>query len=285
MTLNNSADSRWLMPDPTGGDVTNPQSLPDFAGIFDNRYAYALNNPTSLTDPLGLQQCKPGQACPPPHPPACTNMDCVSEYYGHELYPGMSDANNPLYSGECTIDGVTSSCAQAIGLLMSGSAVLMPGPGYVPAGGDYRGSGCARQGDNVVCPPYDVQLGADALEQPSIPTVVLQTRVFVSTLGQNFIDEFKKGGCFNQFLDEIATGDHSPPGAAPEDVVRSTGENAAAVYALSRGLSYPLKSSVFRGILNLTDTAAGAVALVPADYSLGKGFINEMRSYLSGGCK
>jgi RHS repeat-associated protein len=37
---------RWFTPDPLGGDVTNPQSL--------NRYAYVLNNPTSLTDPLGL---------------------------------------------------------------------------------------------------------------------------------------------------------------------------------------------------------------------------------------
>jgi RHS repeat-associated protein len=37
---------RWHSPDPMGGDITNPQSL--------NRYAYVLNNPTSLTDPLGL---------------------------------------------------------------------------------------------------------------------------------------------------------------------------------------------------------------------------------------
>jgi RHS repeat-associated protein len=37
---------RWLSPDPLAGDVSNPQSL--------NRYAYVLNNPTSLTDPLGL---------------------------------------------------------------------------------------------------------------------------------------------------------------------------------------------------------------------------------------
>jgi RHS repeat-associated protein len=37
---------RWLSPDPLGGDVTNPQSL--------NRYGYALNNPTTLEDPLGL---------------------------------------------------------------------------------------------------------------------------------------------------------------------------------------------------------------------------------------
>jgi len=35
-----------MSPDPLGGDITNPQSL--------NRYAYALNNPTTLTDPLGL---------------------------------------------------------------------------------------------------------------------------------------------------------------------------------------------------------------------------------------
>jgi RHS repeat-associated protein len=43
---------RGMSPDPLGGDVTNPQSL--------NRYAYVLNNPTTLTDPLGLQECPSG---------------------------------------------------------------------------------------------------------------------------------------------------------------------------------------------------------------------------------
>jgi RHS repeat-associated protein len=43
---------RWHSPDPLGGDVANPQSL--------NRYPYVLNNPTTLTDPLGLQGCPPG---------------------------------------------------------------------------------------------------------------------------------------------------------------------------------------------------------------------------------
>ena len=37
---------RWWTPDPLGGDMTNPQSF--------NRYAYALNNPETLVDPLGL---------------------------------------------------------------------------------------------------------------------------------------------------------------------------------------------------------------------------------------
>jgi RHS repeat-associated protein len=42
-----SSYGRWMSPDPLAGDVTNPQSL--------NRYAYVLNNPTNLVDPLGLQ--------------------------------------------------------------------------------------------------------------------------------------------------------------------------------------------------------------------------------------
>jgi RHS repeat-associated protein len=37
---------RWLSPDPLGGNIGNPQSL--------NRYAYVMNNPMSLIDPLGL---------------------------------------------------------------------------------------------------------------------------------------------------------------------------------------------------------------------------------------
>jgi RHS repeat-associated protein len=44
-----SGQGRWLSPDPIGGDITNPQSL--------NRYAYVLNNPTNLIDPLGLGLC------------------------------------------------------------------------------------------------------------------------------------------------------------------------------------------------------------------------------------
>ncbi|MGH9434085.1 MAG: RHS repeat domain-containing protein [Terriglobia bacterium] len=45
---------RWLTPDPADGDLANPQSL--------NRYAYALNNPETLTDPLGLQSGCPQRA-------------------------------------------------------------------------------------------------------------------------------------------------------------------------------------------------------------------------------
>ncbi len=51
----NPSLGRWLTPDPLAGDLTNPQSL--------NRYAYALNNPTTLIDPFGLQSCTTMGAC------------------------------------------------------------------------------------------------------------------------------------------------------------------------------------------------------------------------------
>ncbi|HEV2349667.1 MAG TPA: RHS repeat-associated core domain-containing protein [Terriglobia bacterium] len=61
----NPTQGRWVSPDPLGGDITNssgdepggPQSL--------NRYAYVMNNPTNLTDPLGL------------HPPSCNGIGCA----------------------------------------------------------------------------------------------------------------------------------------------------------------------------------------------------------------
>jgi RHS repeat-associated protein len=48
-TLNRKYDStlgRWLTPDPKRGDTSDPQSL--------NRYAYVLDNPLAMSDPVGL---------------------------------------------------------------------------------------------------------------------------------------------------------------------------------------------------------------------------------------
>lgn len=51
-----SSLGRFMQADPMGGHVEDPQTL--------NRYAYVRNNPTSLTDPTGLDfylQCTPGK--------------------------------------------------------------------------------------------------------------------------------------------------------------------------------------------------------------------------------
>ncbi len=62
---------RWLSPDPLAGDISNPQSL--------NLYAYVLNNPTTLTDPLGLDPGCPSSA------KQISSGQCMSKYPGGEL--------------------------------------------------------------------------------------------------------------------------------------------------------------------------------------------------------
>jgi len=75
---------RWLAPDPIAGDILNPQSV--------NGYAYVLNNPTTLMDPLGLQEHGPPD---PEDIPGCGNpiytnkVACVWEKYNWQI-PGTS---------------------------------------------------------------------------------------------------------------------------------------------------------------------------------------------------
>jgi RHS repeat-associated protein len=54
---------RWLSPDPTAGNVLNPQPL--------NRYAYVMNNPINMVDPSGLD----GEPCGADWcPPECFDL-------------------------------------------------------------------------------------------------------------------------------------------------------------------------------------------------------------------
>jgi RHS repeat-associated protein len=74
-----SMQGRWASPDPAGlgaVDPTNPQSW--------NRYAYVLNNPTNLVDPLGLDDCLGGE-----------HMNCVSDWFG----PGGGGFGMDLWGG------------------------------------------------------------------------------------------------------------------------------------------------------------------------------------------
>ncbi len=120
---------------------------------------------------------------------------------------------------------------------------------------------------------------------PQSPTWWLQAKVFVSTLGNNFANEFKPNGCFAQFANELAGAGGSPPGAGPEDVIRTVGQAGAASYVVTQGLSYPLKSSIYRGILGTTEDLAAGAAIVPVDYEVGKAFIGEMQSLAAGTCQ
>ena len=74
---------RWMTPDPVAGDISNPQSL--------NRYAYVVNNPTNLIDPLGLF-CYRGAGCPDDAGTVdyLNDFDPMSALLAHAPSPGSS---------------------------------------------------------------------------------------------------------------------------------------------------------------------------------------------------
>ena len=95
-----------------GGDIRNPQSL--------NRYAYALNNPTTLVDPLGLnaQPCTapPGYILASTNPcvarplHTCLGMVCADQYYGGSIFEGFTGVSSGM--GICFSKGVAGYCNQ-----------------------------------------------------------------------------------------------------------------------------------------------------------------------------
>jgi hypothetical protein len=93
-----------------GRNTANPQSL--------NRYAYVLNNPTTLTDPLGLDSIRPTGCAG-----AVDFWGCVHNNFGG----GPSGLNSG--GANCIVDGPATSCSTVLSLLGSGN------PGAVSSAG------------------------------------------------------------------------------------------------------------------------------------------------------
>jgi len=94
MRKNSPVQGRWLSPDPAGlaaADFTSPQTL--------NRYAYVANSPLSGIDPLGLKR----------DPDDRMNAN---------FFLGGSNLG-----GNCTIDGLSAPCSEAVALLESGGGI------------------------------------------------------------------------------------------------------------------------------------------------------------------
>ena len=112
---------RWVSPDPAGlgaVDPSNPQSW--------NRYAYALNNPTTLTDPLGLDSC------------AAWDPTC-----GGPCVPGVDNCTSTLACGLGTVcGGPIPGGGGSVGNGLppvgpGGIGILGGGMGSGPLSGDY----------------------------------------------------------------------------------------------------------------------------------------------------
>jgi RHS repeat-associated protein len=139
---------RWLSPDPVGGDITNPQSL--------NRYAYVLNNPTSMIDPLGLSDCggNPDVDCnDPSHPPDPPN------HGGGGVGLGTDPSSDCSYT-----DSNDASCSNPAGLWSNGAPIYGgtggglnigiwgdSGFGSGPLSGDFGPMGYPSSGIGLPC--------------------------------------------------------------------------------------------------------------------------------------
>jgi RHS repeat-associated protein len=135
---------RWFSPDPLAGDVTNPQSL--------NRYAYVLNNPMMLTDPSGMGPCAQSDS-------AACNHD-----------PHFNDAFGSDMGGSCYVDGLSTSCGIAYGLIGMGAAAKCPNnfcSGFAPVGNNSLAFVQFNAGSNQ----YDV------IDQPFIPGMTPEQRL------------------------------------------------------------------------------------------------------------
>jgi RHS repeat-associated protein len=101
--------NRWMSPDPLAGDVLNPQSL--------NRYAYVLNNPINLIDPLGG----------PPETPEerreriQEHIDAVIARIGR-----MEARTQSMASSGCSLDWAPIPCSALAGAIRAGATNVDP---------------------------------------------------------------------------------------------------------------------------------------------------------------
>jgi hypothetical protein len=91
MSRPKGTDGRWMTPDALGGDITSPQSL--------NRYAYALNQPTTLIDPSGLSPQGDDDCAEHPHKAIC-GWDASSSAAACMEAGLLPNCSGSMFSGE-----------------------------------------------------------------------------------------------------------------------------------------------------------------------------------------
>jgi hypothetical protein len=176
---------------------------------------------------------------------------------------------------------------------LKGGNLILEGifvPGYCPTG--------AKCGDAVgTFLPNSVTInaglifsGGQAANNGGIDWTWVKT--FVKEAVQPW-KELKKGGCGNEFLSAFSDGGivsavsdnlDGGPGTGPDDVIKQAGTIAAAQYVVNQGLAVPLRSSIYRGILSGTETAAGSFVVADAYTRIGQGYYAEYKSFKAGGC-
>jgi RHS repeat-associated protein len=254
---------RWISPDPLAGDITNPQSL--------NRYAYVMNNPTTLTDPLGLQNCR---------------LEGICGDRALEHLERLEARVNGFGSTGCTLDNIPINCGvllSAIGagitnvqaISIAGSVVTAPTTQC--AWSETTGLVCTTgvttfllgTGDTIQAGPGAQNTTMQAAQPPKKPT------------------------CFEYYLDELTGGAASAltsllvrdplvdkAAAAASSVMYDTTFRAAAKQAVP-GLGMTPSRFAFLG---RTLKWAGVLAAAYSDYEALQAIRMMIQAKMSGGC-
>jgi RHS repeat-associated protein len=163
---------RWISPDPAGlaaANAANPQTW--------NMYAYVTNNPTALTDPLGLDNsgwqpcyeyyCAP--ACDEAGQPSCTQaygmagiMPQYTAAYDRDPTVGTSAANSPMATAMAAANQLVTNVT---GFVMN--AVAIPGAGQP----GYQGGGEFDVGFKYVVQQIENDLFIELLDTAADPNV------------------------------------------------------------------------------------------------------------------
>jgi RHS repeat-associated protein len=239
-----SIQGRWPSPDPAGFLTADYTNPQSWNG-----YAYVQNNPVNLIDPLGLCGGGPGGVS--------------ATVGGRSTGPETSFYSDPCNVFKTSISLLADLIYSPINGRASHYLALSAG----------RGGGGRNQGS----------------------TSWLVTKVFFQAMGRNFVDEFQEGGCVNTFINAFNEGGSShifnalnlsdpAPGLGPDDILREGGKAAATVYALNQALYVPLRSSVYRGILEGTETAAAYFVAGDLFLKSAEGVVAEAKAMSSGAC-
>ena len=257
----NSA-GRWLTPDPgwfKAVDLSNPQSW--------NLNSYVLNNPLRFIDPTG--------------------MDCT-------VTSPAGDTQNVSYGDPGAAD--EAACEKEGGVWGTpglGSA----GPLTLGKDGIYHRTVFSKPYNPGCSGSYQCEQGYNSMMQVSLPYQPQLQLAPNNSFWHNFSfkDLFKdvKNCIANVGLPAIAD-DINPFGTGASDAAESSAPaaldaaskayyNAALAYAGSQGLTTPLRSSVYRGIMGNSATASAAADAVPlaiVDKGLLAGVIAEVKGCL-----
>lgn len=230
--------ARWITPDLLGGEIGDPQSL--------NRYAYVLNNPLNLIDPLGL--------------------DCVDVVNpdGSISTTCTVSANGPdgggLLPGQCFdifLDGFF------FGISCDGSSGGRETTRRSGGGPGSRGGGAGGRGGGKPT------MGPAKLPSPPPPTRPSCFAVFLDSA--------------NAALDAMNL-PVLPPGSDLGDAAKAAAGAAALNHIVNQGLVVPLRSTIVRNILATGEVAAYAFAAVPAIFAEVAGLRQQWKGMRAGTC-